>query len=386
MCPPLFSLYYVAHGTICGNEYKKSRTCGPLSNSGRVQLPDVAGAGGSNFWQLSAARRLGRMGCDALIPGLGDFEYVLTVVGLLSLIKFLAQFLWAVGDGVRTHFWSRLWRKRLVEDYGKWAVVTGSTDGIGKEYAKELAKRGMNVVLISRSMDKLQKVSTEIAQEFGVETEVVQADFMHGRPIYEDIAKHLQDKEIGILVNNVGVMLSHPMEFELASEKDIWSHVNVNVASVPAMSKLVLPGMLSRGKGAVVNVASIAGFHPIPLMGIYAASKAFVDYLSQAMEWEYRGSGIIMQTLTPAYVSTNMTKFSELVHKPGLLIPTASTYAASAINTLGYARRSAGYWPHGIQTYLVENYINSWMFMLGNHMWNSLLLRTMKKNQATSRG
>lgn len=74
-------------------------------------------------------------------------------------------------------------------------------------------------------------------------------------------------------MNNVGVMLSHPMEFELASQKDIWSHINVNVASVPAMSKLVLPGMLSRGKGAVVNVASIAGFHPIPLMGIYAASK-----------------------------------------------------------------------------------------------------------------
>lgn len=78
-------------------------------------------------------------------------------------------------------------------------------------------------------------------------------------------------------MNNVGVMLSHPMEFELASEKDIWSHVNVNTGSVPAMSKLVLPGMLSRGKGAVVNVASIAGFHPIPLMGIYAASKVTIS-------------------------------------------------------------------------------------------------------------
>ncbi|MPC42566.1 Hydroxysteroid dehydrogenase-like protein 1 [Portunus trituberculatus] len=191
-------------------------------------------------------------------------------------------------------------------------VVTGSTDGIGKEYAKELAKRGMNLVLISRSMDKLQKVSTEI-------------------------------------VNNVGVMLSHPMEFELASEKDIWSHVNVNVASVPAMSKIVLPGMLSRGRGAVVNLASIAGYHPIPLMGIYSATKAFVDYFSQAMAWEYRGSGITVQTLTPSYVSTNMTKFSELVHKPSLLIPTAATYAASAIHTLGYAGRTAGYWVHCVQ-------------------------------------
>lgn len=61
------------------------------------------------------------MGCDALIPSLGDFEYVLTVVGLLGVIKHLALLLWAVGNGVRTYFWSRLWQKKLVEDYGKWA-------------------------------------------------------------------------------------------------------------------------------------------------------------------------------------------------------------------------------------------------------------------------
>ncbi|XP_071539915.1 inactive hydroxysteroid dehydrogenase-like protein 1 isoform X2 [Panulirus ornatus] len=325
------------------------------------------------------------MACHEFLLGLGDFEYVLTVVGLLYVAKVVLQGLWETINGVRAHFWSRLWDKRLVDTYGKWAVVTGCSDGIGKEYAKELAKRGMNIVLISRTLEKLQKVSSEIVQEYGVETEVVQVDFIDGRPIYEDIGKHLQDKEIGILVNNVGVMLSHPMEFELASEKDIWSHVNVNVASVPAMTKLILPGMLLRGKGAVINIASIAGCYPIPLMGIYAATKAFVDYFSQALEWEYRGSGITVQTITPAYVSTNMTKFSELIHKPSVFIPTAPTFVSSAINTLGYARRSSGYWAHGIQVYLVENFLNSWIFMYGNYMWNSLLLRNMKKNQARNR-
>lgn len=91
----------------------------PSQLSGRVARRGGAGHGG--FWQLSARVRVGRMGCDALMPGLGDFEYVLTVVGLLGVIKFLAQLLWSIGDGVRTHFWSRLWKKRLVEDYGKWA-------------------------------------------------------------------------------------------------------------------------------------------------------------------------------------------------------------------------------------------------------------------------
>ncbi|XP_069189514.1 very-long-chain 3-oxoacyl-CoA reductase [Procambarus clarkii] len=325
------------------------------------------------------------MACDALLPGLGGFEYVLTVVGLLYVAKVVACLLWAGAAALRAHFWSRLWDKKLVETYGKWAVVTGCSDGIGKEYAKELAKRGMNIVLISRTLDKLQKVSTEIVQEYGVETEVVQVDFLDGRNIYEDIAKHLQDKEIGILVNNVGVMLHHPMEFELASEKDIWSHVNVNVASVPAMTKLVLPGMLLRGKGAIINVASIAGLYPIPLMGIYAATKTFVDFFSHSLEWEYRGSGITVQTILPSYVSTNMTKFLDNIHKPSLFVPDAPTFVSNAINTLGYARRTSGYWAHGILVYMAENFGNKWIFMFSNYMWNSFLLRNMKKNQARNR-
>uniref|UniRef100_A0A0P4VWG9 Uncharacterized protein n=1 Tax=Scylla olivacea TaxID=85551 RepID=A0A0P4VWG9_SCYOL len=131
----------------------------------------------------------------------------------------------------------------------------------------------MNLVLVSRTMEKLHKVSAEIVREFGVQTEVIQADFSAGRPIYEDIAKGLQGKEIGILVNNVGVLLSEPQEFGDVSEKDIWSHVNVNVASVPAMTKLVLPGMLRRGRGAIVNVSSISSLFPIPMIGIYSATK-----------------------------------------------------------------------------------------------------------------
>nr|XP_053637227.1 inactive hydroxysteroid dehydrogenase-like protein 1 [Cherax quadricarinatus] len=217
------------------------------------------------------------MACEALLPGLGQFEYLLTVVGLVYVGKVLLELIWSLACGFRAHFWSRLWDKRLVETYGKWAVVTGCTDGIGKEYAKQLAKRGMNIVLVSRTQDKLDKVSSEIVQEYDVQTEIVKVDFIDGRHIYEDVAKHLQDKEIGILVNNVGVMLPHPMEFELASEKDLWGHVNVNVASVPAMTKLVLPGMLTRGKGAIINIASIAGLYPIPLMGIYSATKLTLD-------------------------------------------------------------------------------------------------------------
>ncbi|XP_045135817.1 inactive hydroxysteroid dehydrogenase-like protein 1 [Portunus trituberculatus] len=331
-------------------------------------------------WQLNGGQRITRMGSEALFPCLGALEHMLTVAGLLAVSKILLQLLWSVGNGVRVHFWSRLWKKRLVEDYGRWAVVTGSTDGIGKEYAKELARRGVNLVLVSRTMEKLHKVSAEIVREFGVQTEVIQADFSGGRPIYEDIAKGLQGKEIGILVNNVGVLLSEPMEFGDVSEKDIWSHVNVNVASVPAMTKLVLPGMLKRGRGAIVNLSSTASTVPVPLSGIYSATKAFVNFFSRALEFEYRNSGITIQTLIPSYVSTNMTKYSDLVHDPGVFVPTAQTYASSAINTLGYARHTTGYWAHSLQSYILRS-LNERLLMLMLEKWYILQKNSMKKSK-----
>ncbi|XP_066943906.1 inactive hydroxysteroid dehydrogenase-like protein 1 isoform X2 [Macrobrachium rosenbergii] len=260
-------------------------------------------------------------------------------------------------------------------------VVTGSTDGIGKEYARQLAKNGMNIVLISRTMEKLQKVSAEIVEESGVEIEIVQADFLDGRIIYDDIAKHLENKEIGILVNNVGVMLPNPMDFRYVADREIWSHVNVNVASVPAMTKLVLPSMISRGKGAIINIASIAASGPIPLMGIYAASKTFVDYFSQALEWECRGTGITVQTVNPGYVSTNMTSMSDLIHRPSILIPTARTFVTHSLSTLGYTARTSGYWVHGIQTHFVQNFISTWVFKYCMYLFNCLIVKNLKKNQ-----
>lgn len=321
------------------------------------------------------------MGDDAPESTLGSAEGALAIVGILYLSKLAITNGWAILTGLRAHVWSRLWKRNFVQRYGEWAVVTGCTDGIGKEYAKELAKTKMNIVLISRTQSKLEKVAAEISEEFGVKTEIVRADFSNGQSIYEDISKHLKDKEIGVLVNNVGVMLPRPMKFGEASEFDIWIHVNVNVAAVLAMTKLVLPGMVSRHRGAIINLASIAGTHPLPLMGIYGATKAFIDDFSQALEWEYRSSGITVQTVNPSYVSTNMTSFSDLVHKQNPAVPTAATFVSHAIATIGYTCRTSGYWIHGIAKHTVENYCPKWLFMFAMYMWNLLLLHNLKENK-----
>merc|ERR1739838_746783 len=140
-------------------------------------------------------------------------EMFFAVLGIFVAGKITVTTTWNLLVGLRAHLWSRLKKRNLKEEYGQWAVVTGSTDGIGKSYAKELAKSGMNILLISRTKEKLERVAKEIGDEFSVETEIVQADFSNGLPIYENIAKHLQNKEIGILVNNVGIMLGYPQPF-----------------------------------------------------------------------------------------------------------------------------------------------------------------------------
>ncbi|CAH0382441.1 unnamed protein product [Bemisia tabaci] len=97
---------------------------------------------------------------------------------------------------IRIINWMQL-NRRIVSAFGK--IVTGSTDGIGRAYAKELAKRGVNIVLISRSIEKLLQVSHEIESEFGVKTKVIAVDFSKGQPVFDEIEKELKDIPVGIL-------------------------------------------------------------------------------------------------------------------------------------------------------------------------------------------
>ncbi|CAL4161993.1 unnamed protein product, partial [Meganyctiphanes norvegica] len=206
----------------------------------------------------------------------------LLVLGALTLLRWLVALVQEVHNAVTVHILPRLTSKRFRQTYGEWAVVTGASDGIGKGYIRELAQAGMNVILIARNKDKLDKVAQEISSEFGVETMVIVADFSQGQEIYAHIEQQLQEKDIGILVNNVGLfspiimgvpLMSYFGEDDVSME-DVWKTVNVNVANVPAMTKIILPGMLQRGRGAIVNIASMASMLPVPMAALYAASKA----------------------------------------------------------------------------------------------------------------
>ncbi|XP_066488195.1 very-long-chain 3-oxoacyl-CoA reductase [Tiliqua scincoides] len=237
----------------------------------------------------------------------------------------------------------RLWvvdnRKRVGPHLGAWAVVTGATDGIGKAYVEELANLGMKIVLISRSQEKLDQVASEIREKFKVETKTIAANFEDRVTIYSKIKAELEGLDIGILVNNVGMSYSYPEYFlEIPDLSNmIEKIISVNIYSVCQMTRMVLPGMLERSKGVIVNISSVAGHVPCPFMTLYSATKAFVNFFSQGLSTEYQSKGIIVQTVEPYLVVTKMSKI-----RPSRFRPTPETYVKHAINTIGVVNHTYG--------------------------------------------
>ncbi|KOX77987.1 Inactive hydroxysteroid dehydrogenase-like protein 1 [Melipona quadrifasciata] len=193
--------------------------------------------------------------------------------------------------------------------FGNWAVVTGSTDGIGKAYAKELASRGINLVLISRNLEKLEKTKSEITQENPtIEVKIIVADFSKGKEIFEKLAEQLKDIPIGILVNNVGLMYNYPMYVGEVPEDVLWDIINVNIGATT---------------------------------------------FSEALRAEYSKFGLTIQYLTPYFVNTNMNVYSDRLQVSSIFVPNPTTYAKDAINTLGKVNSSTGYWIHEIQKIII---------------------------------
>ncbi|XP_061449678.1 inactive hydroxysteroid dehydrogenase-like protein 1 [Rhineura floridana] len=289
----------------------------------------------------------------------------LAIIGALYTAKTCLTVVSDIYTLIRLHFIPRLIsRADLVKLYGSWAIVTGCTSGIGKSYAKELASRGVNIILISWNKETLEAFAKEIEDSYKVETAVIVADFSRGREICPAIKKALMDKEAGILVNSVGVFYDHPDYFTNLTEDKIWDLININIGAANMMVHMVLPGMLRRKKGAIVNVSSLSCCHPTPLMAAYSASKAYLDHFSRALHYEYAPKGIFVQSLTPSFISTNLTKFSSTLTKKSFFVPSADEYAHHAVTTLGLSKRTTGYWPHSI-LFLFAQYLPEWLWAWG---------------------
>ncbi|KAL8565357.1 hypothetical protein ACOMHN_029052 [Nucella lapillus] len=234
--------------------------------------------------------------------------------------------------------------------FGAWAVVTGCTDGIGKAYAEKLAGMGLNLVLVSRNEEKLQQQARRIGEKTGKLTRIIVADFSQP-DIYSRIAIQLAGLDIGMLVNNVGMGMDPEFFLDVPEKLEMMSAmINCNVYSVTMMTAVVLPSMVAKKKGVIINVASAAGLRPLPFLALYSSTKAMVIHLTESLHQEYGKQGILFQAVTPFLVSTKMSRMDE---PTGIIIPTPDVFVHHALQVLGVALVTTGYFWHDLQYWLM---------------------------------
>ncbi len=190
---------------------------------------------------------------------------------------------------------------------GQWALVTGASSGIGKAYAEHLASKGVNVVLVARTESQLNQLAKDLESTFKIKTLVIAKDLsllQTPQEIFAEVQK--QGLHIDILINNAGFAVYgklHQTDFKRNQDQ-----LMLNVVSLSSMTQLFLEAMTQKNAGIVINVASTAGFQPLPYMANYGASKGFVRQFTEALWAEYKDQGIQFLAVCPGATETNFFK------------------------------------------------------------------------------
>ncbi len=184
-------------------------------------------------------------------------------------------------------------------------LITGASAGIGEQLARAFARRGHRLTLVARSKDKLGALAAELKSEFGVDVQVVVQDLAKPAGAAAVVRAATAGSEtVDVLVNNAGVI--DVGAFAAASTDKLVGLVDLNVRALTELTHRLLPGMIERKFGRVLNVASLAAFQAVPSMAAYAASKAYVLALTEALSVELRGSGVKVTALCPGMTDTAM--------------------------------------------------------------------------------
>ncbi|WP_270180819.1 SDR family NAD(P)-dependent oxidoreductase [Alkalihalobacillus sp. CinArs1] len=185
----------------------------------------------------------------------------------------------------------------------KTALITGASTGIGKQFAYTLAEKGLNVILVSRTKEKLDRIADDLKKTYNVQAIVIPKDLSiegNAQEVYDNV--HSMGFTVDMLINNAGAGTTGEL-LEKTVEKN-HQQVMLNVTSVVDLTHLFLKDMVSKGKGEIINISSMAAFQPIPYMSIYAATKAFVLSFSEALHEEYKEKGIHVMAVCPGNTET----------------------------------------------------------------------------------
>jgi short-subunit dehydrogenase len=194
-------------------------------------------------------------------------------------------------------------RRLQMSDLKGTAVVTGATGGLGALYAAGLAERGYDLLLVGRQQQTLDAVAKAVKQKANVKVDSIVANLAEAKGLARVEARISSDPAITALINSATAVTFSPLA-KLASQA-LDETIAVNITALTRLTHAVLPGLLARGAGAIVNFASVLAFHPWPEFSVYNASKAYVVSFSQALQGVVAGKGVLVQVVTPPAVDTN---------------------------------------------------------------------------------
>ena len=214
--------------------------------------------------------------------------------------------------------------------YGAWALVAGASEGLGAAYARALASRGMNLLLVARRKALLNVLVDELHRNFGVEARGLEADL--GAPDFvEKIEEAAAGLDLGLVVYNAAYA---PMgRFPEMDSSDLSRVIDVNVRAPMLLARAVLPAMAAKGRGALILMSSLAGNQGSPGIAAYAASKAFNKVLAESLWGELRPRGVDVLVCTAGAILTPNYKSSSSKPAPGAVTP--ELVAESALRSLG---------------------------------------------------
>jgi short-subunit dehydrogenase len=214
----------------------------------------------------------------------------------------------------------------------KTALITGASFGIGLELAQVFAREGYNLVLVARSADKLRHLASELEKAHNTRSLILATDLTEpGAAAYVIDQTIRADIRVDVLVNNAGFG-----QYGFFAENDLEEclrQIQLNVTTLTHLTRLYLPGMIERGSGRILNVASTAAFQPGPLMAVYYATKAYVLHFSEALANEVQGTGVTVTCLCPGPTAT---EFQERARTTGIRLASYGSMDARTVAEDGY--------------------------------------------------
>ena len=238
----------------------------------------------------------------------------------------------------------------------EWALVTGAYSGIGFELARLLARDGYRIVLVARDEARLREAAQMLKDTGAPQTYVMSIDLSLPNAA-EQVVKKLKDQNIsiGTLINNAGFdVYGKFVETSLADEERM---VSLNIMALTRLTKLLLPRMVHRGRGRVLNLGSIGSLLPCPLNSVYAATKAYVLSFGEALAGELRGTGVTVTTLCPG---ATRTEFHERANMKRIRLLRFSWDRADTVALVGYRAMLRG------QRVAVPGFFNKFTLFMGN--------------------